>query len=161
MNPRHEQFVVAYLGPAKGNATSAAKSVGCSDASAGVMGAKWLKRPDVQRAIRQRLAKVDLSTQARLERLGILADHTPKETSAADVIRANELILKVNGALKDKQAHAGITVNIGFLTPTEPTPFPAMTVNAVEAEPAVMPSQAQDGQVPAPGACAGGAGEST
>lgn len=111
----------AYLGEAKGNAAKAAILAGYSEKAARQIGSRLLTYADVQQAVGERVQKADLSTQARLHKLGILADTVPDKVTGADVLRANELILKVNGALKDKQSDARITVNIGFLTAAPPT----------------------------------------
>lgn len=121
MNPKQLAFVNAYLGSANGNATKAAITAGYSERSAHVQGCELLKHPNVREAIEKRqakaIAKADLTTQARLEKLGAIADHTPEKIRAGDVLKANELILKVNGALQDKGADSNrVTVNIGFLT---------------------------------------------
>ena len=120
MNARRQHFVRAYLGEAKGNATKAAIIAGYSQKTAKQIGSELLTFPDVKAAIQRGLEKADLTTQARLQRLAVLADHQPKAISAADVIRANELILKVNGALKGDTGSSRITVNIGFLTTNQP-----------------------------------------
>lgn len=50
-----------------------------------------------------------------LQNLSTIANTQPKAFTGADVIKANELILKVHGALNDKHTEARVTVNIGFL----------------------------------------------
>lgn len=136
MKPKHQQFVNAYL--QHGNATKAAVTAGYSEHTAAQLGSRLLRHPDVQRAVGKQLHKADLRTQARLEKLGQIADATPKAYTGADVLKANELILKVNGALQDKQSDSRITVNIGFLTPpssASPAQLPSISVETVEAEP--------------------------
>lgn len=121
MNPQRERFVRAYLTEANGNATQAAIQAGYSPKTAAQSASRLLKREDVRQAIGQKLERADLRTEARLRRLGLIADHEPEDISASDVIAANKLILQVNGALKDKASDSRITVNIGFLTPQSPT----------------------------------------
>jgi len=130
VKPQHQAFVNAYLGEAKGNGTKAAIIAGYSAHTAGVQASQLLKRKDIQEAVRQRLDRADLRTQARLERLGKIADHEPESITAADVIHANKLILQVNGALKEKHSEPRITVNIGFLQQPQSQPAIEVTTEA-------------------------------
>ena len=112
---RRKRFVNAYLGEAAGNAAEAARLAGYSEKAARQIGSRLLTYDDVRSTIDQRLNKANLSTEARLQKVAVIADKTPTRVTAADVLNANKLILQVNGALKDKQQENGITVNIGFL----------------------------------------------
>lgn len=144
MNPQHEQFVRAYLTVTNGNATQAAIQAGYSPKTAAQSASRLLKRDDIRQAIGKRLDKADLRTQARLEKLGQIADATPKAYTGSDVLKANELILKVNGALQDKPSDSRITVNIGFLQPpTQPTTVEVTSDGHVALDGVVMPSQPQ------------------
>jgi hypothetical protein len=117
VSPKQQAFVDAYLTVARGNGTKAAIAAGYSEKTAGVQASQILKHPEVRAALAKQLHKADLSTQARLEKLARLADHEPDTVTAGDVIKANQLILQVNGALQAKpQQSTGVTVNIGFLT---------------------------------------------
>jgi len=127
MKARHQQFADAFLTVANGNATKAALAIGCSETSASVLGSRMLKRPDVQAYLQRKAQKADLTSQKALERVAAIASATPQRITASDVINANALILKVNGALKDKGGDSRITVNIGFLT-QQGSPQPAVSV---------------------------------
>ena len=141
MNPQQRAFVNAYLGEAKGNGTKAAIIAGYSERTASVIASQLLRKPAIKAAVTKALDKADLTTQARLQKLGTIADATPEKVTAADVISANALILKVNGALKDKASESRITVNIGFLN----APPANVTVTATHIE-----DNATDAEVLAP-----------
>lgn len=142
MSPQHRKFVNAYLGEANGNGTKAAIAAGYSEPTAAQQASRLLKRDDIRQAIGQRLDKHDLRTDAILQRLGILAHSTVEKVTGADVVNASKVILQVNGALRDKDTSARITVNIGFLTPSQPAIEVIDAGNSsTRALPAVMPSE--------------------
>jgi len=148
MNVQQQRFVDAYLTEAKGNGTKAAIIAGYSEKTASVQASQLLRKPTIKAAVERTLQKADLRTQARLDKLGVLADATPEAITAGDVIRANELILKVNGALKDKTSDNRITVNIGFLQANQPprisieTSHDGQLAETVEAEVLTLAHQA-------------------
>jgi phage terminase small subunit len=120
---KQKSFVNAYLGEANGNATKAAIIAGYSERTAKQAGSRLLTHVDVQRALERRLHKAQMTADEALERVALIARADVTDISASDAIRANELILKVNGRLRDRSHEpGGITVNIGFLTPGQPTP---------------------------------------
>lgn len=142
MNAQQQLFVQAYLTEAKGNGTRAAILAGYSERTASVIASQLLRKPAIKAEVERHIKQVDLTTQARLRRLGKIADAEPKAISAADVISANALILKVNGALKDNSTDSRITVNIGFLQPaTAPAHISVTTTTADAINAEVMPSQ--------------------
>lgn len=145
MKLRHQQFADAFLTIANGNATKAALAIGCSEASAGTLGARMLKRPDVQAYLQRKAEKADLTSQKALERILRIAETQPAKVNADHVLKANELILKVNGTLNDRHREPRVTVNIGFLQ--QPAAV-SVTTEPIEVEAQVMPSQPQ---VSAPG----------
>lgn len=152
MNPRHAKFIQAYLGDANGNASEAARLAGYSEHTAGQIGSRLLKHPIIEQAVGKALKKANLTTEARLEKLGQIADSTPKSVTAADVINANALILKVNGALKDKQQDSRISISIGFLGAPQPaTAAIDVTPRETTSEPRNMPSQPRVALISAPG----------
>lgn len=67
----------------------------------------------------QRSAQI--TADEALENLSTIANNQPeKGFSGADTIKANELILRVKGALADNKGESRVTVNIGFLTSAQP-----------------------------------------
>jgi hypothetical protein len=115
-NLKRKAFIRAYLGEAHGNATEAAKIAGYSEKTAYSQGSRLLKDAEVQKTLHTHVAKFDLSTDATLQRVGTIATADPEKITAREVLKANELILKVNGALDKQSGGSRVTVNIGFLT---------------------------------------------
>lgn len=139
MTLKRQKFVRAYLGDCNGNATKAAIAAGYSEASATKIGAKLLTFADVKSALSRGLEKAGLTTDQCLSNLATIANASPKQVQAKDVIAANALILKVNGALKDKAQSSGLTVNIGYLLANRNTPPAADIINvAAQVTPQVM-----------------------
>jgi phage terminase small subunit len=115
-NLKRKAFIRAYLGDAHGNATEAAKIAGYSEKTAGQIGFKLLKHPEVQRALSRVVQRVDSSTERCIANVSAIANRDAPKASALDILKANELLLKVNGALRDRQGDSRVIVNIGFLT---------------------------------------------
>lgn len=115
MNAQQQAFVRAYLTEANGNATKAAIIAGYSERTAPQSGSRLLKHHEVAKAVERFVRKADLSTEKALERVAGIAAATPEKVKASDVIKANELILRINGALKNEQSDTRVTVNIGFI----------------------------------------------
>lgn len=115
LNPQRKRFVDAYLTSANGNGTKAAIAAGYSPHTAGVQASQLLKQPEVKRLLGERLQRETLTTERALQNVSQLASHVPDEIPAIVVLKANELILKVHGALNDNRGDARVTVNIGFL----------------------------------------------
>ena len=59
MKARHQQFADAFLTVANGNATKAALAIGCSEASASVLGSRMLRREDVQAYLAKKAEKAE------------------------------------------------------------------------------------------------------
>jgi hypothetical protein len=118
---KRKAFIKHYLGAAQGNATKAAIMAGYSETSAKVTGSRLLSAANVQQAIQRHANKVEVSTERSLQNIGAIANEKAAKVSAGDILKANELILKVKGALSDRQTEARVTVNIGFLTNDKPS----------------------------------------
>lgn len=89
-----EQFIAAYLGPARGNSTVAAEAAGIQRATRDALsreGYRLLRRPRVAQAIQRAVTdKRVLSARATLEGIsGIASDPT---ASCRDRLRAYELL---------------------------------------------------------------------
>lgn len=121
LSPKMRRFVEAYLGAADGNGAKAAIAAGYSHIGASQAASRLLTRTDVKAALQRIADKADLSTAKTLERVGHIASAIPVKISDMAVLKANELILKVNGALNDKHSESRVTVTIGFLT-QQPSP---------------------------------------
>lgn len=149
LKTRHKQFADAFLTVAHGNATKAARAIGCSDASASVLGSRMLNRPDVQAYLQHKTQKADITTAKILERLGRITEAQPDKITAGEVVSAAKVILQVNGVLQPKQHDSHITVNIGFLhaTPIGSLPTASLTTidhtdaDVITSDTEVMPSQ--------------------
>jgi phage terminase small subunit len=115
-NLKRKAFIRAYLGEAHGNATQAALLAGYSKKTAASQGSRLLKDANIHKVLQKHVAQFDLSTDATLQRVGTIATAEPKNITAREVLKANELILKVNGALDKQSGESRVTVNIGFLT---------------------------------------------
>lgn len=118
---KRKAFVRAYLGEANGNATKAATLAGYSEHTAKQQGSRLLSKVDVQQDLQRHANKLDTSTERTLQRVAVIACTEPTKITAKDVLNANELILKANGALLGKDASSRITINLGFLSTPEPT----------------------------------------
>lgn len=112
---KQKSFVNAYLGEAKGNATQAAILAGYSEHTAKQAGSRLLTHVDVQRALERRLHKAQMTADEALERVALIARADIAEVSAGDAIRANELILKVNGKLQQKDTSNRVTIILPVL----------------------------------------------
>lgn len=135
MTPKCVRFVNAYLTEAHGNGTKAAILAGFSAKTAGQAASRLLKRPDIQAAVGRKLQKANITTARALENVSAIASLEPAKVTASDVLKANELILRVNGALNDKRGEAKVTVNIGFLSAaTGPTAPPTAITASIETD---------------------------
>lgn len=128
MSPQRQAFINVYLGEAKGNGTKAAILAGYSEHTASVQASQLLRQPEVQAAIQKRLEKHDLRTDAILQRLAKIVYAEPEEKlKASEIVAASRTLLQVNGALQQSQRpESGVTVNIGFLTATQPASVQVM-----------------------------------
>jgi phage terminase small subunit len=122
VNARRQHFVRAYLGEAKGNATKAALIAGYSQKAAKQIGSRLLTYADVQQAIQKHADRADASTERILQNVARIANRQPEtKLTGTEVLKASELLLRVNGALNEKATQSRITVNIGFLTSNAPS----------------------------------------
>lgn len=112
---KRQQFARHFMGDAQGNATKAAVLAGYSERSAKQIGSRLLTYDDVKRTLARVAEKADTTTAKALERIAAIAAREPDKFSAGDVLRANELLLKANGALRDGKGDSRITVNVGFI----------------------------------------------
>lgn len=126
LSERVRRFVEAFMGPAAGNGTEAARLAGYKGNAKvlGVQASRLLAKASVQSAVRDRQARlskrVSLSTEQALANVSAIASATPEIVTSREILKANELILRVHGALSDKHSESRITVNIGFLVRAEP-----------------------------------------
>jgi len=138
MSPQRLRFAQAVLTEANGNLTKAAIIAGYSEKTAGQIGSRLFKDPLVRDYINRAQHRAELSTQAALERIGRIAETQPaKGYKGADVLKANELLLKVNGALRDNHHESKVTVNIGYLQQMFQQPNTTST-NAFAVEPDII-----------------------
>lgn len=134
---KRKAFVRFYLGEAQGNATRAAIMAGYSQKTARQQASDLLTRPDIQKAIQKYTTKVDISTERSLERVGIIADAKAEKITAREILKANELLLKVSGALNESRSEARVTVNIGFLTNNGEKPTTTLVIPSAQRVPVV------------------------
>ena len=123
LSERERRFVTAYLTVCNLHGTKSAIAAGYSPISAATTASRMLKKPHILYAIKTFADRADITTDKALQRIAVIADQSPKKWTGADVLKANELILRVNGALKDHTHDNRVTVNIGFLLPS-PDPVP-------------------------------------
>lgn len=133
LSPQMRRFVDAYLGACDGNAAKAAVAAGYSSEGAAQTASRLLTRPDIKAALDRVAERAELTTAQALQNVSALASHVPDKVSDAVILKANELILRVRGALTDKRQESRVTVNIGFLTSSD-SALPTIQV---------MPQQAQ------------------
>ena len=117
MNERQKRFVDFYI--QTGNASEAARRAGYSERIANRIGAENLSKPVIRTAIDERLKELEnhrvADTQENLERLTAIArGEVTKEVvtnsgrkvtvqpKVNDRIKATELLLKVQGAFREK-----------------------------------------------------------
>ena len=108
-------FVEAYLGPARGNATEAARLAGYkgTDTVLGAMGAENLKKPKIKAAIEGALVKAARagtipSKERVLEELGRIAlDSDGEETR--DRLKALELLAKYHRIFAEPEVNLSVT----------------------------------------------------
>ena len=132
MNHRQKAFVRAYLGEANGNGTQAAILAGYSKKTARQMASDLLTNPSIADALKTFAGAADISTDRAMRNIGRIANTAIQDAErikVKDILNANELILKVNGALHDKQPEPKVTVHIGFLS-RDPRPLQTIDVIA-------------------------------
>lgn len=117
MNERQKRFVDFYI--QTGNASEAARRAGYSERTARYIGTRLIANVNIQRAIDERLKELEnhrvADTQENLERLTSIArgevteeivTNTGKQftipAKVAERIKATELLLKVQGAFREK-----------------------------------------------------------
>ena len=73
LTERERRFVEAFMGPAAGNATDAAKRAGYAKGSAAVTASRLLRKANVQDAIKERAEKAGITRERVLDELTLLA----------------------------------------------------------------------------------------
>ena len=100
LTPKQQAFVLAYIGPAKGNATEAARMAGYSERTARSTGAENLHKPAIAEAIKA--AGRPFSRLDRNELQGWLEDVIEGKHKAAEMrdrVNAATLLATVRGYL--------------------------------------------------------------
>lgn len=113
---------------------------GYSEKAARQIGSRLLTYDDVREAVEKASRKADSSTERAIANVSAIANQPAQKVSSGDILKANELLLKVNGALKDRQSESRITVNIGFLTNGSQS-APTIEVMAVDAQGITPPAR--------------------
>lgn len=100
LTEKQRRFVEAFLGPAQGNGTQAARLAGCGRAGAAVTASRMLRNANVQRALVARVERKEAAgavTQAEREQL--MAELVRDKTLAmADRIRVLDMLNRCAGA---------------------------------------------------------------
>lgn len=105
MTTKQTLFVEAYIGPAKGNATEAARMAGYSGNSATLaqVGHENLRKPEIASLVEARLAAAQMEAHemiAELTRVARLQSSLP--AMVACKVRALEILAKFHGLLSEK-----------------------------------------------------------
>ena len=128
MNTKRQRFVDAYLTEAAGNATKAAEIAGYSPKTAGQQGYMLLKDPEIKAAVAERAQALAVQADITAERiLSETADvaYAKVDLKGSDKIKALELLGRYRKLWEDKRGDKtpqGFTVNIGFMSTTDPAP---------------------------------------
>ena len=106
LTPKQRRFVEAYVGPAKGNATEAARQAGYAgnDVTLAAVGHENLRKPQIAEAVEERLEKAlaDFSADEVVRHVGKIA-FSPKERTG-DRLRGLELLGKYHALWTDVHA---------------------------------------------------------
>lgn len=103
LSEKERNFVIAFLGPARGNATDAAKIAGYGNnrKTQATLGWKLLRKMEIQQAVVRRTerkeAKAILSADERDEMLSTIARRLASSADTAGAIRAIAELNKVSG----------------------------------------------------------------
>lgn len=111
LTPKQSRFVEAYLGPARGNATEAARIAGYkgNDATLSAVGAENLGKPLIAETVAERLATSlrTLGADDILAELSAIARDKGPMARTADRLRALELLGRYHKLFSDKHEVVG------------------------------------------------------
>ncbi len=135
LSPKELLFADAYVGVAQGNASKAAELAGWTPKNAHQQGSRLLTRPHIIEWLQRRATRAGATTERALENVSAIANAQPSKLTGADILKANELILKVNGKLRDTHSETRMHFVIPWLA--LPTRQAAIDVEVSE----VLPTQ--------------------
>lgn len=104
LTPKQQAFVDAYTGPARGNATEAARMAGYrgNDKTLSVVGAENLAKPSIQSAVKSAAEEVQENAIAtRVERQQVLTEILRHGEKDSDRVKATEVLGRMQGDLLD------------------------------------------------------------
>lgn len=108
LTPKQQRFVEAYVGPATGNATQAARIAGYkgNDITLAAVGHENLRKPRVAEAVKERtqMALDSLGADEMLRQVSRIALGEEPKARIADRLRALELMGKYHALWTDVQA---------------------------------------------------------
>jgi phage terminase small subunit len=110
LTERERRFVEAFMGPAAGNGTEAARLAGYKGSAPvlGVQSTRLLKKASVLAAIEQRRETLtDASIADAGERRRLLTVHARSGDNPAAAIKAIDTLNKMDGAYVEKHEHSG------------------------------------------------------
>lgn len=106
---KQQRFVEAYAGPAKGNATEAARLAGYkgNDGTLGSVGGENLKKPAIQAALARLHDEVRTSAIATVEEVKEILTAIARDVTAKDIdrIAAGDKLLKCAGEYIERRQH--------------------------------------------------------
>ena len=105
---KQKLFVEAYIGPARGNATEAAKRAGYTgnDATLAQVAAENMRRPQILALINARVEQAAMTADEILTELADIARLPCPGPDASHKMKALELLGKHYGLFSDKREHA-------------------------------------------------------
>jgi len=123
LTEKHKRFVEAYCGPAAGNATKAAEIAGVPHRSASTMGARWLGKVWIQKAIADRQDRREKKSIADADERDEILTKIARRGSAAskDRIAAVKELNKVSGRHTLNVHHSGTLTLEQLLTESRET----------------------------------------
>lgn len=111
LNPKQKRFVVSYL--KTGNASEAARIAYPDNKNPDVRAMHSLHQIPVQEAIQEAFRKYDQQIDQEVGNLINIANHDPmvKLASGEQVIKANEMLLKLRGAFNQPNVNLNFTID--------------------------------------------------
>jgi len=108
LSERERAFVEAYMGPAAGNATGAAKAAGYSPKTAASIASRLLRKVNIQQALVERVANDPrVASRAERQHFWTAVMHGTARYAIEARLRASELLGKSQGDFIAKHEHAG------------------------------------------------------
>jgi phage terminase small subunit len=111
LSERERRFVEAYMGPAAGNATAAARLAGYSDKTAGSQASRLLKKVNIQNALRTRVDSdpqvADREARQRFWTSVMGGRGKFAKVPWKDRLKASELLGKTQGDFVERHEHTG------------------------------------------------------